>query len=605
MSVQSFTVGGTLGYADGPDDPEMYPSGHTTASPAGSHDGAILADGADGTYVHLIQSATGGGGTGYWDPAQVDIVAGPLADGLISDIKVTLRARWANPSVAHTAGLYVSIYGDNIAFASQSLTDMTDSFTYYEVSFQLGTDTWVQDHARLALSGSGKIEIASMWADTPGNLLTTWTEVSQIGVEVTVTSPDAPPPPPPVVVPVTTPAHHGIRSAIYTAAEPIAPPSSATEIKAASGPVSVWDGSPTFVGDNTNDDYGADNPYRSILTDDSLSTYVVVKESTFDRVQVHLQDPKGLSSGSTNGSGLDNATSIRLHIVASAPIAQDLAWNLAGNDPDAEFNFGTRWTVPGGNVVSEYDYVYVPNDPDLYFANDFAPTTQQIGQQIGRILCDLDFFDNAIPGGSQITVYSAEVWVTTSTSTLVVPENRVIIRGPQTPEHLGAFRIAPTRTLSAQVQMGSDTEVWAQAEAHYFFDDGTGTLQPTLQVDPIGPPLLLGSPPMQWREQNLFTETTAVATHWLLAFRLTPNDPRIDRDTRLPEGTQVAFDCAYVPDNGLDLLDNEQPYLDGDQPGAMWEGEPHNSPSIYGVRAALSPFRAVVLGNALITTQGV
>jgi hypothetical protein len=112
---------------------------------------------------------------------------------------------------------------------------------------------------------------------------------------------------------------------------------------------------------------------------------------------------------------------------------------------------------------------------------------------------------------------------------------------------------------------------------------------------------LPGAPAIPAPEANTWAQYLRYAddlptepTHWSLELVATKNDPRVDNVTRPDGGTVLYADCAYVPDNGLDL--SGQPYLDGDQPYGIWEGDPRRSTSIFGAKPI-----TVVLGDGLVT----
>lgn len=91
-------------------------------------------------------------------------------------------------------------------------------------------------------------------------------------------------------------------------------------------------------------------------------------------------------------------------------------------------------------------------------------------------------------------------------------------------------------------------------------------------------------------------QTDATIYEWWVETTIGGSEPNF----RPPDGTEILIDCIYVPENGLSVAD--QPYLDGDQSYGIWEGEPHASTSLLGVKVpgpdAFDP--TVVLPDSLI-----
>lgn len=182
----------------------------------------------------------------------------------------------------------------------------------------------------------------------------------------------------------------------------------------------------------------------------------------------------------------------------------------------------------------------------------------------------------------EVTIYETSAGVTyqTEVTTTPNPEPAALIpRGPDDEVHHGYFRINPEeRSVSVQVQASSTDPLWLQTWVQYLnWDDSSGTFTPSA-LHPVGAPKLTQR--NVWEPMSLFDDLGDIdATHWMLQIRATTNDPRVD-DTPPQPGQKFRADCVFAPDNGLSVAD--EPYLDGDQPGAMWEGEPHNSTSVYG-----------------------
>lgn len=114
----------------------------------------------------------------------------------------------------------------------------------------------------------------------------------------------------------------------------------------------------------------------------------------------------------------------------------------------------------------------------------------------------------------------------------------------------------------------------------------------------FNPPSSTVSQPVEgWQEYVRYSKDVPVnATHWSLDLVLTRYHPSVSSEPPL-DGTVLYVDCTYIPDNGMNL--EGQPYLDGDQPGAIWEGTPHDATSTYSETPVDTPV-FVISDNAVI-----
>ncbi len=156
--------------------------------------------------------------------------------------------------------------------------------------------------------------------------------------------------------------------------------------------------------------------------------------------------------------------------------------------------------------------------------------------------------------------------------------------------HLGGFAIDPynrPRRVSGRFFFSSPQECWVSIAAQWLKNKGGSlglidqdTLTPRVRVGDLEEGVDLWVPieiysPVPYRE----------ATHWrpVAQFYAEPI-----RNTPLLDGHEIFIDSKYVPDNGESLVG--QPYLDGDQTYGVWEGEPRNSTSIFGVTEPYGAF---------------
>lgn len=157
----------------------------------------------------------------------------------------------------------------------------------------------------------------------------------------------------------------------------------------------------------------------------------------------------------------------------------------------------------------------------------------------------------------------------------------VTVKGPTGTQpfsniHMGCFRVPESAQISIEAQFMSDAPFIVDVHARWFDYDS----HEVLLKGPVD--LLAGGFPcndMVWNQVDL-VRGGAEHSHWrpMFAFYESINDD----GTRNPlaEGTSILIDCLYGPDNGEPVA--SQPYLDGDQPGARWEGDPHISTSVFG-----------------------
>lgn len=153
----------------------------------------------------------------------------------------------------------------------------------------------------------------------------------------------------------------------------------------------------------------------------------------------------------------------------------------------------------------------------------------------------------------------------------------------------GAFAVPPQppglrpATVSMQVQVASETEVWTQFFIQWYGWDGTNLN--ALDLERVGrdyrsAPEASPSVEDQYTPVNVLANVPDDATHWRPILLFSSTDPAAGDPTPLPGGTKVYLDCEFVPDNGRDVT--HEPYLSGDEPGARWEGAFQQSPSVYG-----------------------
>ena len=152
--------------------------------------------------------------------------------------------------------------------------------------------------------------------------------------------------------------------------------------------------------------------------------------------------------------------------------------------------------------------------------------------------------------------------------------------GPEWVKHHGMFAIPLIREISGFMNIATpEMPVWVGLWARYYTFDGEDFLFLD-EKEIVDPRRLVQS--TSWIPLNFAERIFPVpgASHWQLAIQFTVGDPRVEV-VPPAAGTRFFIDATYVPDNGYDLRDYEQPYLDGDQTYGKWEGVPRQSTSIF------------------------
>lgn len=247
-----------------------------------------------------------------------------------------------------------------------------------------------------------------------------------------------------------------------------------------------------------------------------------------------------------------------------------LAVQFDGADGDAP---------PNDDATHEVDYVLAGSDPR------FSAVASALAD--GAVI---NFWALSDPiRDSTVTIY--EVWVdvvyrevTTAHHGSHVArfvaepdadETSLMLRGQQR----DAYAVPPKPlglkppTVSVQAQLAAEDQKWCQVHAQWYRWDGTDLV--ALSRDLISRGYEFGGVP-EYTEVNVVAEADEDATHWRPVFLFSLTDPR-DVVTPLPGGSEVYVDCEFVPDNGKRVIE----YLDGDQPGGRWEGEPMESSSVF------------------------
>lgn len=247
--------------------------------------------------------------------------------------------------------------------------------------------------------------------------------------------------------------------------------------------------------------------------------------------------------------GVDQAMVIRRDLF-------DPAQNIYGPSDAA-------WTPQWAHLTSQGKWL-------VYSTNGTQQKVSQWGDEIPLVLDKNPF------RGSKYFLYTAGPGAI---------ETSLLIRGPlgsqmYADRHLGNFLISPNRMVSIQFRIATVSKVvldvyaqWLRIANQSFVRESEDPLIRDLVVE-------FAEDPDVWTVVN--ANTTQVPTnvsHWrprLVFSRLVDGVKQ-----PLTAGTPVALDSFYVPENGRPLAGQE--YLDGDQPGGRWEGQPHNSPSVLGI----------------------
>lgn len=159
-------------------------------------------------------------------------------------------------------------------------------------------------------------------------------------------------------------------------------------------------------------------------------------------------------------------------------------------------------------------------------------------------------------------------------------------RGPDDDVHHGAFKIPENGFVSAMISVATllnfnaqNGGFWVQPQARFLVWTGLGFN--VISAIDMGEPVQVSPGVDEWSDITRQTAAAEGATHWYFDIALFENDPREDPETPPYIGNTLALDGAYVAENGMDL--SLEQYLDGDQPGGVWEGTPHNSTSVWQV----------------------
>lgn len=155
------------------------------------------------------------------------------------------------------------------------------------------------------------------------------------------------------------------------------------------------------------------------------------------------------------------------------------------------------------------------------------------------------------------------------------------------------------RTISSRHSFGCAVDCWVRISVEWFKQVGEN--QTLISTDPMGPVTRVGGS-TNWTEINRIIIRQKGMTHWRQVFDFYSTDPRLTDGVGapLPLNTDVFIEDMYVPDNGLTLLSDE-PYLDGDQRGARWEGPAYRSSSVWVLKPDEMP-NVVVLPEVIVIT---
>lgn len=160
-------------------------------------------------------------------------------------------------------------------------------------------------------------------------------------------------------------------------------------------------------------------------------------------------------------------------------------------------------------------------------------------------------------------------------------------------EHCGAFKVPETRVVSVQTQIQTTEELFVDVYVLPYDRHQRQALIPGSAelVAEFAP----GSP-FEWHQIDWTGEVTS--THWRPAFIFWAVDTPDPVKVMPVAGLSVLVDCLYVPENGLSVAD--EPYLDGDQIGGMWEGPRYLSTSIWDPGGPKPPIQYVVMPEAIV-----
>lgn len=155
------------------------------------------------------------------------------------------------------------------------------------------------------------------------------------------------------------------------------------------------------------------------------------------------------------------------------------------------------------------------------------------------------------------------------------------------------------RTVSSRHYFGCAIDCWLRVSVEWFKESGAN--QVLISTDPMGPVSRFGGS-TNWTEINRIIVRQKGMTHWRQVLEFYSTDPRLTDGVGapLPANTDVFIDDMYVPDNGL-TLPSDEPYLDGDQRGARWEGPAYRSPSVWVLKPDEMP-NVFVIPEAIVIT---
>lgn len=177
-----------------------------------------------------------------------------------------------------------------------------------------------------------------------------------------------------------------------------------------------------------------------------------------------------------------------------------------------------------------------------------------------------------------------------------MPPTSVVVPGPNEEtggaHHHGQFRISDfgdcRGLVSMGVRMAADGLYWVKIYAKWStWSESLSSLSSAGADTLVYGPTTIGDSAGEFGYVStiFFGDIVAPAgaTHWQPVIRWYSAEPTSEIDsenTGLVTGSKVRMDNLYIPDNGYPV--SQQPYLDGDQPFGIWEGEPSASTSIYG-----------------------
>jgi hypothetical protein len=190
-----------------------------------------------------------------------------------------------------------------------------------------------------------------------------------------------------------------------------------------------------------------------------------------------------------------------------------------------------------------------------------------------------------------------------------------IVPGPEGPEpwaaaHHGRFRVPDFGEnrghVSFGAKMSADGVYYVRIHARFSaWDEATADF--TLvgsDVLAYGPAVIGDTGGEFGYRATMFFQIEAPegATHWEPVVQMFEADPGSGSGSGLDPGAKVRIDNFYVPDNGYPI--SSEPYLDGDQTKAVWEGPRASSTSIYGPKVPVSLTSLVTIEEEFIVGDG-